>query len=857
MSTPSSATGRFGIRAATLSVVVSLAVALATLLPSGTAVATPQARPGAGVEVNAGSNAGSQPPQPVTSMAANVLRDPTFNAALAGGEESLVTSLVVQPDGKVLVAGRFTYSANGTTTSGIARLNANGSLDTSFNAGLGAGMSQGIGLPQPGTVLAVGLQSNGRIVVGGLFDRWDGQPRGRIVRLLPNGQPDDSFNPASAGVSIPGTGFNQPVRSLAVQADGKIVVGGQFTFFNDTRRNGIARLNSDGTLDTGFDPGTGVSGGNSSVAAVAVQSDGRVLVGGDFTAVNGQPRSALARLTSSGAVDSQFQVGTGFGPGYPTTIAVLPNQRVVVGGGFSQYNGQAHNDLMRLLPTGAVDATFSAGAGVVDDAGKDAGVAVVLPQSDGTLLVGGTFAAYQGTARPGLARVLANGAVDPTFDPGAGFRTEVSPGLVRGGSVLALATSAGKPLVAGAFDTFNGSPVGPVVRLNFTPTAGSNFVPLSSPVRVYDSRSTGEGPVSRSAPRTINLTAGGKLTLSAGTTAVAYNLTVTDQSASGYATVTSAELITEPRSSSINWSRPKQTVANGHITSIDAGKSVKVFVGGTGTAEVIVDVVGFFQPGAAQGTVFVPIAPTRVLNTVESNNPLQPGVPRALDLPTATSGQVPITAQAVSFNLTVTGTQRSGFVAAAPGGAPVPTGVSTINWPEPSTTTANASVVRLGGGVMQLQADQRGGSTHAIVDVTGYFVAAGGAQSGALFYPLTPTRAYDSRLPGSGGALSGSVATGLHGTPRTTSVSLGGAIPVGAVAVAYNLTIAGTTQSGFAANAPTAVVAGTSSVNWPAANSVVANGSIVGLDGGGNMTTWVGGRGKAEYLIDLVGYFGP
>ena len=844
MSTPHSAHSGSALRAAlTAAALAVVAAVAAAVLPVGAAQAAP-------------SNS-TQPPAPVTAMAANVLADPTFNAALNGGADSIVTALAVQPDGKVLVGGRFTYTANGTTTSGIARLNADGSLDASFNAGLGAGLAAGIGLPQPGTVLALGVQSNGRIVVGGLFDNWNGQTRGRIVRLLPNGQPDDSFNPSSAGIGVPGSGFNQPVRALAVQPDGKILAGGQFTFYNETARRGIARLNSDGTLDTGFNPGTGVSGGNSSVAALAVQADGRVLVGGDFTAVNGQPRNGLARLTSAGAVDAQFQVGTGFGPGYPTTIAVLADQRIVVGGGFTTYNGQIHNDLVRLQSSGTVDATFNAGAGVVDDAGKDAGVAVALPQPDGGLLVGGTFAAYQGTARPGIARVLGSGAVDPQFDPGAGFRTEVSPGLVRGGSVLSLATSGGKPLVAGAFDSFNGAPVAPVVRLNYAPTPGSHFVPLASPVRVYDSRSAGAGPVGRGAPRTIDLTAGGKLTLPAGSTAVAYNLTVTDQTTSGYATVTSAELITEPRSSSINWSRAKQTVANGHITAIDAANRVKVFVGGNGTAEVVLDVVGFFQPGANQGTVFVPISPTRVLNTNETNSPLQPGAARTVDLPASSQGRVPASAQAVSFNLTVTGTQRSGFVTAAPGGAAVPTGVSTINWPEPSTTTANASVVRLADGKLQLQADARGGSTQAILDVTGYFVAAGGPTPGALFYPITPTRAYDSRQPGGGGALAGSVATGLHGVPRTTSVNLGGAIPLSATAVAYNLTVTGTTASGFAANAPTPSVAGTSSLNWPAEKSIAANGSIVGLDPSGNITTWVGGRGQAEYLIDLVGYFGP
>lgn len=837
MTTPRTQARGSSLRAALATTAVTvLAVVLATMLPGNAAAAATDPTP---------------PPVPVSAMAANVLRDATFNAALTGGPDSVFTSMVVQPDGKILLGGQFTYTANGVSTSGIARLNADGSLDTAFRPELGAGGSQG------SLVLGLGLQPDGRIVVGGLFTTWNGQSRGRITRLLADGSQDPSFNPTPGGIGFPGSGFNRPVRAIAVQPDGKILVGGQFSTYNGIDRAGIARLNADGTLDTGFNPGSGVSGGNSSVSALALQGDGRVLIGGDFSSVNGQPRSGVARLTTVGAVDAQFQVGSGFGPGYPTSIVVLADQKIVVGGGFSQYNGQVRNDLVRLLPTGAVDPSFDSGAGVVDDAGKDAGVAVVQPQSDGGLLVGGTFAAYQGTARPGIVRVLSNGAVDPRFDPGAGFRTQVANGVVRGGSVLAMATSAGKPLTAGSFDTFNGSPVAPVVRLNYTPTAGSRFVPLSAPVRVYDSRSPGQGPVSRGTPRTIDITAGGKLVLPVGVTAVAYNLTVTGQTASGYATVTSAELITEPRSSSTNWSRPKQTVANGHITSVDAANRVKVFIGGNGSAEVLLDVVGFFQPGAAQGTVFVPITPTRVLNTNETNNPLQPGAPLTVDLPSASKGQVPVAAQAVSFNLTITGTQRSGFVTAAPGGAPVPTGVSTINWPESPTTTANASVVRLADGKMQLQADRQGGSTQAIVDVTGYFVTPGGPTPGALFYPITPTRAYDSRDPGSGGALAGSVATGLHGAPRTTPVNLGGAIPATATAVAYNLTVTGTTRSGFAANAPTPVVAGTSSLNWPSANSVVANGSVVGLDASGNLTTWVGGRGQAEYLIDLVGYFGP
>src|SRR6266487_1853202 len=117
-------------------------------------------------------------------------------------------------------------------------------------------------------VVALGVQADGKIVVGGAFTSIAGQPRNKIARLNPDGSLDTSFDPNA----------DNDVYALAVQADGKILVGGFFTSIGGGTRNRIARLNPDGSLDTNFDPNA-----NSNVRAIGVQADGKILVGGAFT----------------------------------------------------------------------------------------------------------------------------------------------------------------------------------------------------------------------------------------------------------------------------------------------------------------------------------------------------------------------------------------------------------------------------------------------------------------------------------------------------------------------------------------------------------------------------------------------
>ena len=168
-------------------------------------------------------------------------------------------------------------------------------------------------------VLSIASQPDGKILIGGWLTQYNGTTRNDIARLNSDGSLDTSFNP--------GSGVHGSISSIALQPDGKILIGGEFTQYNGTTRNNIARLNPDGSLDTSFDPG---SGADSSISSIALQPDGKILIGGGFTEYNGTPRNNIARLNSSGGSSSGSCVGGLAGTGSSTdnqgyvTICILP-----------------------------------------------------------------------------------------------------------------------------------------------------------------------------------------------------------------------------------------------------------------------------------------------------------------------------------------------------------------------------------------------------------------------------------------------------------------------------------------------------------------------------------------------------
>ena len=365
--------------------------------------------------------------------------DTTFNRtdiALKAEANDMVHAMVLQGDGKILIAGAFsTY--NDTTRKGIARLHTDGFLDATFNPGSGVNDA----------IYTLALQSNGQIIIGGSFTAYDGSVRHHLARLNVDGTLDVSFNPV----------VNGEVYALAVQGDGKVLLAGMFTSVNGTARNRIARLNVDGTLDAGFDPG---SGADNAIYALALQSDGKVVIGGGFTTYNGTARNAVARINANGSLDATFNTGSGASGGIVYTLAIQADSKVMIGGYFTAYNGVARSYIARLNTNGSLDTGFNPGSGA-----SGGGVISIAVQKDGKILIGGYFTLYNNVARSGIARLNSNGSIDLSFYPGKG---------VTGGGVLSLAVQSDEKVVmAGGFTSYGGTGKQRVARIN---TSGPTLI---------------------------------------------------------------------------------------------------------------------------------------------------------------------------------------------------------------------------------------------------------------------------------------------------------------------------------------------------------------------------------------------
>jgi uncharacterized delta-60 repeat protein len=212
-----------------------------------------------------------------------------FDARLAGGTAS-VYALARQPDDRILIGGQFS-GVGGAVRRGVARLLADGALDPSYLSQPSAGTGQ--------KVLALALQADGGVLVGGDFTSFNNQNRAHLVRLDPAGNLDAAFG--RTGPLLTGTsGGSAAIEAIRIQPDGGILVRGNFTRVLDVTRPGLARLRPDGQLDQSFDPGAITRGsGPGDLAALELTAEGLVVIGGQFTAVNGVPRTHLARLFSA------------------------------------------------------------------------------------------------------------------------------------------------------------------------------------------------------------------------------------------------------------------------------------------------------------------------------------------------------------------------------------------------------------------------------------------------------------------------------------------------------------------------------------------------------------------------------
>lgn len=310
------------------------------------------------------------------------------NFTIGTGFNQIVNKVMIQPDGKIITVGTFS-NYNGTGINGIARLNSDGTRDTSLNSG---GFS--------GAVNTFDIQSDSKIVVGGGFGNYAGVSQSRITRLNSDGTRDTNF-------SI-GTGFNagSAVNAIAIQSDGKILIGGTFTSYNGTARNRIIRLNTDGTIDNSFTVGTGF---NNTVNTITIQSDGKIIVGGQFTNYAGTSRNFIARLNSDGTNDATFNIGTGFNSGV-NAISIQSDGKIIIGGVFTLYNEVSSNRIVRLNSDGTYDTSFSIGTGF------NATIFALQINTDGKIIAGGNFTNYNGTNQFRIAILNSDGSLDLNFN---------------------------------------------------------------------------------------------------------------------------------------------------------------------------------------------------------------------------------------------------------------------------------------------------------------------------------------------------------------------------------------------------------------------------------------------------------
>ena len=373
--------------------------------------------------------------------------DPGTGAGTSTSVGAGIKTIAVQSDGKILIGGGFT-TYNGISRRCIARINADATLDTSFNPGTGITTN----LASTDRVNKILIQSDGKIVLVGNMYTYNGNAINHITRINADGSFDPTFTPGAGATSI--------IKKAVQQSDGKIIIVGSFTQYNSISKNRITRLNLDGTSDPTFNTSTGFDG---SVHHVAIQNDGKILVGGSFTICNETPQKNITRLTADGNLDTSFNVDGVGTDGFVSNVSIQNDGKIIIAGNFTSYNVfYTRNNIARLNVDGTLDYTFSSGIG------SNGTISDSYIQSDGKIIVIGSFTTYNNISRIKIARLNTNGSLDSTFDP--------VTSLSSGANIYAIATqNDGKFILVGSFTSFNGTTANRIVRLNADGSQDTSF----------------------------------------------------------------------------------------------------------------------------------------------------------------------------------------------------------------------------------------------------------------------------------------------------------------------------------------------------------------------------------------------
>lgn len=363
-------------------------------------------------------------------------------------------NIQVDSQGRKIYAGffsSFTFNKEN-AISRLARLNSDGSIDSTFNVSAG----------YDSAIRKVLLTTDQEILAIGSYSKFNQVGVTKISRIKSNGELNTAYAPA----------LYDNVYDMAFTPDGKIIAVGNFWYWNTsaTPQESIVRINIDGTRDTSFTIGTSFSPIRSATD-IAIQNDGKILIGGNFNSYNGNTSPKLIRLNASGAYDSSFITGTGFN-GSVSDLEILSDGRILVVGNFTSYNGtNSVNRVALLNANGVIDNSFQVNIG----AGFDTAPIVVKEIAGVGILIGGNFTTFQGVSAGGIVCLNTNGTVCSSVNFGVGVNTVAgetindiqklnSTTLLLAGSFASFNSIAGKNIVAlnldgsdsGEFSSFKG-----------------------------------------------------------------------------------------------------------------------------------------------------------------------------------------------------------------------------------------------------------------------------------------------------------------------------------------------------------------------------------------------------------------
>ena len=328
---------------------------------------------------------------------------PTITAPVASiGSEAVdgpIFNMAQQSDGKWVIVGAFrnaydSLSKTWFTRHRVARFNVDRSLDIGYDVGTG-GPNGNVNQVSPMST------TDDRMVLTGNFDAWNGTPCGYIMRLTTTGGVDPSFTP--------GSGAGNRIMRLNWNSDGSGgMIYGYLRYYNGLPRGGIAGLNADGSLNDSFANVTAMAGWAGTVYSLAMQSDGKILIGGNFNGVGGKNRNGIARLNPDGSLDNSFKGGV---DGMVRSVAVQADGKILLGGDFGQCQGYACTSLARLNPDSSLDTTFK--PAVVNGTSAMSWLKQVVPLANGQMMIAGDF--YSPNGGYPVARLNSDGTKDPGF----------------------------------------------------------------------------------------------------------------------------------------------------------------------------------------------------------------------------------------------------------------------------------------------------------------------------------------------------------------------------------------------------------------------------------------------------------